>query len=454
MQDFMLPEVEGPKPGRVALSVVIPSHNPEALFFIEIGKLLAEHSDWQVIVVDDGSDRALQEFLPQAANLTVLRNATAQGAGTSRNIGVQAVTGDYTVFLDDDDFMNWGVVEQLMQKMDEAPAVDMAVSSYRFLRDGKLAPAHQKDQKILQQTLRGQNSRIVMLDDHEALLRLTNYPWNKLYRTQFIRRMGLRFSDTMVQNDVYAHWQSLLAASRILVTDLVQCTQTVTVAGSRISNTWDGRRLQAFTALRETYALVQRNPLPRVETAFWAFYHDLVHWMIGSASPETRVKLMHEHVRFAGIAPRNMAALEADTGIKPWSLWNMENTEDTILAAHDAPGKPMDPAQLEIWLSEISRLKRLSAELRGENDRLRGERDGQRHDIRDRDERIKVLSREVADERDHLEKVRHDSSAGLADARREIAELHRHLNSKAARWAFALRRALRRVLPGRGQAQR
>lgn len=84
MQNFMLREAERPKPGRVSLSVVIPSHNPEALFFIEIGKLLAEHPDWQVIVVDDGSDRALQEFLPQTANLTVLRNATAQGAGTSR----------------------------------------------------------------------------------------------------------------------------------------------------------------------------------------------------------------------------------------------------------------------------------------------------------------------------------------------------------------------------------
>lgn len=120
----------------------------------------------------------------------------------------------------------------------------------------------------------------------------------------------------------------------------------------------------------------------------------------------------------------------------------MENTEDTTLAAHDATGELMDSARLEIWLSELSRLKRLSAELRGENDRLRGERDRQRHEIRDRDERIKVLGREVANERAHLEKARH-----------EIAELQRHLNSKAARWAFALRRAFRRVVPGRGQVR-
>ncbi|MFB9224816.1 glycosyltransferase family 2 protein [Paracoccus cavernae] len=449
MQDFMLPDTDSPETGRSTLSVVIPSHNPEALFFIEIGKLLSDHPDWQVIVVDDGSDRELRGFLPEAPNLTVLRNATAQGAGTSRNIGLRAVTGDYTLFLDDDDFMDWDVVIELMRKMDEAPAVDMAVSSYRFLREGKVVPAHRKDQDILRKILHGQHSRVVMLDGNESLLRMTNYPWNKLFRTSFLRRIGLRFSDTMVQNDVFAHWQSLLGATRILVTDLVQCTQTVSRAGARISNTWDSRRLHAFTALRETFDLVQRSRLPQVETAFWAFYCDLVQWMIGSVSPETRGKLMQEHIRLAGIAPRNMARMETDTGIKYWSLWDMNHLEETIPTPDEAAGKPWTQADLDIWLTEISRLKRLSTELRGENGRLR-------HDLREKDDRIKVLNREVASDRADLERVRHDSAArnaSLEAAHRENSALRHQLNSKAARWAFALRKAFRSVIPGRRRTQ-
>ncbi len=433
MQDFMLPEGRTQTSGRVALSVVIPSQNPDALFFTEIGRLLAQQPDWQVIIVDDGSDRPLHDFLPKAANLTVLRNSPAQGAGASRNIGLRSVRGDYTVFLDDDDFTDWGVVKQLMAKMDDAPAVDMAVSSYRFLRDGKPAEAHRLDQIILRKVLAGQHSRIVMLDGNERLLRMTNFPWNKVYRTEFILRIGLRFSETLVQNDVYAHWQSLLSASRILVTDLVQCAQTTTQAGSRIGNTKDDRRLQAFVALQETYELVKRSHLPLAETAFWAFYRDLARWMIGMASPEVRVKLMQEHIRFSGIAPRNMAALEENTGVKHWSLWDMEHLDNAIPAAQDTAGRPIDPAQLEIWLSEISRLKRLAAELRDENDRLRAERDIQRAE----DDRL-----------------RHESAEQDLARRKEIAELRHQLNSKAARWAFALRTTFRRFVPGHRRAPR
>lgn len=458
MQNFMLPEGGKPAHREVALSVVIPSHNPEALFFTEIGRLLAQHPDWQVIIVDDSSEPALRGFLPEAANLTVLRNTPAQGAGASRNIGLQAVRGKYTIFLDDDDFMDWRVVGQLMQLMDKAPAADMAVSSYQFLRDGKPGRAHHHDQEILRHVLRGQSSRVVVLEGHERLLRMTNYPWNKLYRTEFIRRIGLRFSETMVQNDVHAHWQSLLGASRILVTDLVQCTQTITTAGSRINNTRDSRRLQAFTALRETYELVRRSNLPQVETVFWAFYCDLTRWIIRVASPEARAKLMQEHVRFSAIAPQNMAALDADTGHKYWSIWDMDTIDETILSTQDSAGQSVEPAHLEIWLTEISRLKRLSVELRGENERLR-------HDVRERDARINVLNREVADGRGERERLRHDvrerdtrinvlhrevadGRADLERGRREIMDLHCHLDSKAARWAFALRKPFRSVFPG------
>lgn len=414
-------DVEISKSNRLALSVVIPSHNPEALFFIEIGKLLSDRPDWQVVVVDDGSDLSLKELLPAATNLTVLRNETPQGAGTSRNIGLQVIKGDYTVFLDDDDFMDWAIIEQLIQKMDAAPEVDMAVSSYRFLSDGKLAPAHDKDLKILHQVLQGQICRIVTLENNELLLQLTNYPWNKIYRSEFIRRIGLRFSGTAVQNDVYAHWQSLLTASLILITNLVQCTQCITTLGSRISNTWDSRRLQAFTALRETYALVQRHPLPRVETAFWAFYHELVNWMIQCAGGEIRMRLIHEHVRFVGIAPRNMIALESDTEIKPWSLWDMSCTEDRTITADDANITSRESAHLHTSLTEISRLNRLSAELRGDNQRLRRQ----------------------------LEQAHHDSNLRIKEAQEEIFEQRRLLNTKAVRWALALRRVVKKFFPGR-----
>ena len=276
----------------MSLSIVIPSYNPETLFFSKIRELLENHPDWQVIIVDDASDLDLREFLPATENLTMLSNAQQQGAGASRNTGIREIRGDYTVFMDDDDFIDWRVIEELIVQMQAQPAIDMAVSSYRFLRDGKIQPGHYDDMQILNNVLQGKSSRVVGIDGSEVLLRLKNYPWTKLYRTDFIRRIGLHFSETAVQNDIYAHWQSLLLATRILVTNRVQCTQTVNQQSNRISNTTDHRRLQAFTAFRETYELVRSRELPRVEAVFWSFYSEVSRWLINISSEATRPLLM------------------------------------------------------------------------------------------------------------------------------------------------------------------
>lgn len=415
----------------MSLSIVIPSYNPETLFFSKIGELLESRPDWQVIIVDDASDQDLRGFLSEAANLTVLRNDQQQGAGVSRNIGIRDIRGDYTVFMDDDDFMDWRVIEELMVHMQAQPAIDMAVSSYRFLRDGKIQPGHAGDMQILNNTLQGQSTRVVGIEGNEDLLRLTNYPWTKLYRTDFIRRIGLCFSETAVQNDIYAHWQSLLFATRILVTNLVQCTQTVNQQGSRISNTADHRRLQAFTALRETYELVRSRELPRVEAVFWSFYSNLSRWMINVSSAVTCPLLMREHVSFAGMLPSDMNRLEAETGVKRWEIWNMNQLADMVPAIGTEAAPSPDDAQWEICLIEISRLKRLATELHADNDRLRS-------DLHLRNGDLERVQQECRQRDEHI-----------GNLERDVSELHRHVNSKAAQIAFRLRKVYRVFVPFR-----
>lgn len=427
----------------MSLSIVIPSYNPETLFFSAIRELLESHPDWQVIIVDDASDRDLREFLPATANLTVLRNAQQQGAGASRNTGIREIRGDYTVFMDDDDFIDWRVIEELMAQMQAQPAIDMAVSSYRFLRDGKIQPGHSDDMQILNSILQGQSSRVVGIDGNEALLRLKNYPWTKLYRTDFIRRIGLRFSETTVQNDIYAHWQSLLLATRIMVTNRVQCTQTVNQQGNRISNTTDHRRVQAFTAFRETYELVRSRELPRVEAVFWVFYSEVIRWLISISSEATRPLLMREHVSFAGMLPPDMNRIEAETGVKRWEIWNMSQIANMVPATRVEAVPSLDAAQWEICLTEISRLKRLATELRADNDRLR-------QDLHLRNTELEQVRQECKQRNTELEHVRQeckqrDERIGILD--REISELHRHVNSKAAQVAFRLRKVYRVFVP-------
>ena len=458
----------------MSISIVIPSHNPEALFLSEVKQLLQTHPEWQIIIVDDASDRPLIDFVPSSPNLTVIRNETALGAGASRNMGMVAADRDYTIFADDDDFMDWISVQETVAEMTKQPIVDMAISQYKFLRDGVLAEPYAIDIKLMNDILKGQLSRVVPIEGYENLLRVTNFPWTKVYRTSFIRRIGLRFSETSVQNDIFAHWQSLLSASRILVTARVQCLKVDNKRKARINNTADQRRLQAFTALRETYEIICKSENQRLAPVFWAFYRDLVRWMLDVATPQSRLALMRAHLNFVGILPQDVQ-LERHTAIKRWELWDMKQLS-SILPNDDKSPLLIDQLNGEIYLAEISRLKRLAAELRSDNDNIRrdlnqrtaernhaqSERDDARKNWDQAKKNVEHLRSEIAagnqlahnlEERDRIlsklsDELRQRDFA-ISDLHHEVADLKRHVNSKAAQMAFRVRNVYLAIVPPR-----
>ncbi|MDM7458239.1 MAG: glycosyltransferase family A protein [Paracoccus sp. (in: a-proteobacteria)] len=410
------------------LSVVIPSRNPETRFLDRMAALCTAHPDWQVIVVDDASDQQLVQLLPRAANLTVLRNPECLGAGASRNAALDLIDGEFTVYLDDDDEMDWAVIETLMDRMRHQPEIDMAQSSYSMIRDGMAEPARPQDQEILASVLAGQSSRVVTLEGNEDLLRLTNYPWTKLFRTRFLRRIGLRYSETSVQNDIFAHWQSLIGAQCILVTDLVQCVQLVRSGSGRLSGISDARRLQAFLALQETLALVRLQDRPEIEAAFWRFYHDLIWWMLDISTPVTRPRMMAQHLRFAALLPSSIAAMPQMRFFR-WNLWAMEHLTPEIGPLAEAEPETLSKDQLRICLDEILRLRQYSSQLRAENGQLR--------EARRSDRRALHQQRDIGRAKDQ-----------------RISELEHLMAARSVRFVLALRAVLVKIRSRRDSRQR
>jgi glycosyltransferase involved in cell wall biosynthesis len=88
------------------ISVVIPTHNRWDLLQRTLaGALGQEGVEHEVIVVDDGSADGTHERLEllDEPRLTVIRHDTARGVARARNIGIEAATGRWIAFLDDDD---------------------------------------------------------------------------------------------------------------------------------------------------------------------------------------------------------------------------------------------------------------------------------------------------------------------------------------------------------------
>jgi len=92
---------------KLTVSVVMTAFNPprDRMLAALQSVLNSTHEALEVIVVDDGSDVPVADWLPQAEpdpRIAIIRQENA-GLGMARNAGIDASTGEFIFFIDDDD---------------------------------------------------------------------------------------------------------------------------------------------------------------------------------------------------------------------------------------------------------------------------------------------------------------------------------------------------------------
>lgn len=104
------------------ISVIIPIYNAENYVSRCIGSVLDQtYSNWQMILIDDGSkDKSLeicQKYADVDDRISVIHQENA-GPGIARNTGIAKASGNYVVFIDSDDYIEKDYF-QLLSKHDE-----------------------------------------------------------------------------------------------------------------------------------------------------------------------------------------------------------------------------------------------------------------------------------------------------------------------------------------------
>ncbi|MFF1353307.1 glycosyltransferase family 2 protein [Streptomyces sp. NPDC058297] len=112
------------------ISVIIPCFNYSRYLMRSINSIRDQRStDWELIVVDDGSTdssrRLAQDFADDHPELAVTllfkRNG---GLGRARNAGISVARGEYIVCLDADDYFSDTALEHMANKLDDDDSVD------------------------------------------------------------------------------------------------------------------------------------------------------------------------------------------------------------------------------------------------------------------------------------------------------------------------------------------
>lgn len=204
---------------RPSVSIVIPIYNVEEWLRACLGSLQDQtFTDWEAILVDDGSSDASEdiarEFAATDPRFRVLAGRH-EGAGAARNLGLDNAVGTFLTFVDSDDILPPRALEMLSAAMSTGDAdvvcglgMDVFVDGQRT-RYWTYESARQFDETTRTYEL---GERPSLLDDHT--------PWGKLIRRSLFERTGIRFPPRAHSQDIVPVARVLLAANRITVAPL------------------------------------------------------------------------------------------------------------------------------------------------------------------------------------------------------------------------------------------
>ena len=119
------------------VSVIMPAYNAEPFIAEAIGSVQAQTvSDWELIVLDDGSSdqtlAILSDFAEKDPRIRLFVNEENMGVARTRNRGLDLVQGKFIAFLDSDDYWKPHMLQTMLARAEETKA-DIIYCSYELV---------------------------------------------------------------------------------------------------------------------------------------------------------------------------------------------------------------------------------------------------------------------------------------------------------------------------------
>lgn len=183
----------------MTVSVIIPVYNSATLIKQCINCVVGQSkSPEEIIIVVDSrsSDESIKESYMVSYQYPIVRviiQSDLGKLGGARNLGIECATGDYIWFLDvDDEFSNTFIEE--MTRIIKTTDSDLVSSNFYY--------SHKKSNTRI---IGNEDYNILTYNKQEAIIQLNTGTisvnvWNKLFRSDFIKKNNIRFSKTYCED--------------------------------------------------------------------------------------------------------------------------------------------------------------------------------------------------------------------------------------------------------------
>lgn len=113
---------------RPLVSIIIPTYNHAQFLPDAVESVLSQtYSNWECIIVDDGStdntEEIVQNYLNRDTRIKYLSLTRNRGLSAARNVGIKESEGKYLVFLDADDYISPTKIEKEVKVLENHPEV-------------------------------------------------------------------------------------------------------------------------------------------------------------------------------------------------------------------------------------------------------------------------------------------------------------------------------------------
>ena len=193
------------------VSIIVPVYNVEKYLERSLNSLINQTlKDIEIICVNDGSKdnspKILEEYSKKDNRIIVINQENA-GVSVARNSGMKIAKGQYIGFVDSDDWVDLDYYEKLYNTA-STNDTDIAVG-------GIIRVTGIKKKKFLnfeKETLTDNaNLKFELCDVPEK-----SYVWNKIYKTEKLKEIGLEFEKGIFYEDCIFTPQALFYLGKIV----------------------------------------------------------------------------------------------------------------------------------------------------------------------------------------------------------------------------------------------
>lgn len=183
------------------VSIIVPIYKTPIKYLKHCVESLLnqEYSNLDIILVDDGSE--MEEIALYISEIDDPRisfiGKENGGVSSARNAGILQAKGDYIAFVDPDDWVDEGFINQLVENMEKEEA-DLSIVSFQYeYSDDCRNRADYKVESQFIQVIQGENTWKELL--HSA--KIGGFLCNKLFKKEFITQLldeKLHYSEDFV----------------------------------------------------------------------------------------------------------------------------------------------------------------------------------------------------------------------------------------------------------------